>query len=51
MVGLLVVLAAGSFAYLFGLKKLPWRGTSCPGWSRCSWPSICLLPFSFPSVS
>jgi len=51
MVGLLVVLTIGTFAYVFGLKKLPWRGTSCRGWSRCSWPSTCLLPSSFPSVS
>jgi len=32
MIGLLVLLTIGSFAYVFGLKRLPWwRVTSCPG--------------------
>jgi len=52
LLGLLLLLTIGSFVYVFGLKKLPWPpATSRPASLRCSWPFICLSPFSSRSAS
>jgi len=52
LLGLLVLLTIGSFAYVFGLKRLPWwRAISHPASSRWPWLSICSSLSSFRSAS
>jgi len=52
MNGLLLLLTVGSFAYVFGLKRLPWwQGTSRLASWHWPWPSTSLSLCSFQSAS